>query len=118
MSGAEQPGEIDVEPERVAAWRLEEPGLQVIDVRESRERDAGHIADTRHIALADLTDAAASVDRERPVVFYCRVGARSLMAAQAFRAAGFQAYSMRGGLVRWAGEGRPLVPEDGVVAEH
>jgi rhodanese-related sulfurtransferase len=40
------------------------------------------------------------------------------MAAQAFRGAGFDAYSMRGGLQRWAREGRPLSPEDGYVAEH
>jgi rhodanese-related sulfurtransferase len=52
------------------------------------------------------------------VVFYCRVGARSTMAAQAFRASGYEAYSMTGGLVRWAGEGRTLVPEGGHVAEH
>jgi hypothetical protein len=40
------------------------------------------------------------------------------MAAQAFRAAGFEAFSMRGGLVRWAQEQRALEPEDGYVAEH
>ena len=40
------------------------------------------------------------------------------MAAQALRAAGFEAYSMQGGLVRWADEGRPLSPEDGYVADH
>lgn len=118
MRGGERPREIDVEPERVVAWLVEDPGVQVIDVREQHEREAGHIADTRHIALGELTGEAASVDRERPVVFYCRVGGRSLMAAQAFRAAGYEAYSMSGGLVRWAGEGRPLAPEDGVVAEH
>jgi hydroxyacylglutathione hydrolase/adenylyltransferase/sulfurtransferase len=90
----------------------------VIDVREAYEREAGHIADTRHIELVALTAAAATVEHERPVVFYCRVGARSEMAAQAFRAAGFQAYSMRGGLQRWADEGRPLSPEGGHVADH
>jgi rhodanese-related sulfurtransferase len=118
MSGDDRPEEIDVEPERLLAWLSEDPGVQVIDVRESHERDAGHIEDTRHIPLGSLTDEAATVDRERPVVFYCRVGARSLMAAQAFRAAGFPAYSMSGGLVRWAQEGRPLVPEGGEVADH
>ena len=41
-----------------------------------------------------------------------------VMAAQAFRAAGYEAYSMRGGLSRWAQEGRPLRPQDGYVAEH
>jgi rhodanese-related sulfurtransferase len=40
------------------------------------------------------------------------------MAAQAFRRAGFDAYSMAGGLSRWADEGRPLAPDDGYVADH
>ena len=99
-------------------WLAEDSAPQVIDVREAYEREAGHIADTRHIELVSLTAAAATVEHERPVVFYCRVGARSEMAAQAFRAAGFQAYSMRGGLQRWADEGRPLSPEGGHVADH
>jgi len=118
MSGSEQPAEIDVGPERVADWLKEDPELQVIDVREPHEREAGHIAGTRHIELASLTEQAPSVDRGRAVVFYCRVGARSKMAAQAFRAAGYEAYSMSGGLVRWAQEGRPLAPEGARVADH
>jgi rhodanese-related sulfurtransferase len=40
------------------------------------------------------------------------------MAAQALRASGFEAYTMAGGLVRWAGEGRPLSPEGGSVADQ
>ena len=115
---ADDAAEIDVDPERVAEWLVEDPALQLIDVREPYEREAGHIDGTRHIELTELTSAAASVDRERPVVFYCRLGARSLMAAQAFRASGFEAYSMEGGLVRWADEGRPLSPEGGYVADH
>jgi rhodanese-related sulfurtransferase len=136
---------IEVEPARVADWLaaaeggaqapgqgpaqtpVQGPGhgpagtpvqAQVIDVREPYEREAGHIAGTRHIEFAGLTAAAASIERERPVVFYCRVGSRSDVAAQAFRGAGFQAYSMSGGLVRWAQEGRPLSPADGHVANH
>jgi hydroxyacylglutathione hydrolase/adenylyltransferase/sulfurtransferase len=110
--------QLEVDPERVEGWLAEDSAPQVIDVREAYEREAGHIADTRHIELVALTAAAATVEHERPVVFYCRVGARSEMAAQAFRAAGFQAYSMRGGLQRWADEGRPLSPEGGHVADH
>ena len=51
----------------------------------------------RHIELVELSSQAGTVERNRPVVFYCRVGSRSGMAAQAFRAAGFDAYSMREG---------------------
>jgi rhodanese-related sulfurtransferase len=110
--------DIDVDPAQVADWLAEDPGPQVIDVREAYEREAGHIADTRHVELQALTAAAASIERERPVVFYCRVGGRSLMAAQAFRASGYEAYSMKGGLRRWADEGRALSPEGGQVADH
>jgi hydroxyacylglutathione hydrolase/adenylyltransferase/sulfurtransferase len=109
---------IEIEPERVQAWLQEEPDLQLIDVREPYERQAGYIAGSRHIELMKLSSQAATLQRERPVVLYCRVGARSEMAAQALRAAGFEAFSMRGGLLRWAREQRAIEPEDGYVAEH
>src|ERR1700684_803178 len=109
---------IELEPARLAEWIDEDSVLQVVDVREPYEREAGHIAGSRHIPLSDLPAEAATLDRERPVVFYCRLGSRSLMAAQALRAAGVEAYTLTGGLVRWADEGRPLTPEGGFVAEH
>jgi rhodanese-related sulfurtransferase len=118
MTVTDETSEIDVDPGRVADWLLQDPDLQVIDVRESYEREAGHIEGTRHIELVDVSSQATTIERDRPVVFYCRVGSRSQMAAQAFRSAGFDAYSMRGGLQRWASEGRPLSPEDGYVADH
>lgn len=115
------PGEssAEIEPERLVAWMAQDGiAVQVIDVRERHERDAGHIAGTRHIELMELPAHASEVDRQRPVVLYCRVGNRSLMAAQALRASGYDAYSLSGGLLRWAQEGRPLSPPDGYVAEH
>ncbi len=118
MAAGEQPSEIEIEPARVAAWLIGDPDLQLVDVREDYERQAGHIEGSRHVELNQLTSQAATIAADRPVVFYCRVGARSLMAAQAFRASGFQAHSMTGGLVRWAQEGRPLAPEGGHVADH
>lgn len=118
MSTSIDTAQIEIDPDQLADWRAREPELQLIDVREPYEREAGRLADSRHIALVELTAQAATVERERPVVFYCRVGSRSDMAAQAFRAAGFEAYSLRGGLRRWAEEGLPLEPQDGYVAEH
>jgi len=118
VSATVDTSQIGIDPDQLADWRAREPDLQVIDVREPYEREAGHIADSRHIALVELTAQAATVERDRPVVFYCRVGSRSEMAAQAFRVAGFQAHSMRGGLQRWADEGHPLSPEGGYVADH
>jgi hydroxyacylglutathione hydrolase/adenylyltransferase/sulfurtransferase len=93
-------------------------GIQLVDVREPYEWEAGRIAGARHIELQSVAAQAPTIDRERPVVFYCRVGARSAMAAGAFRRAGYDAYSMAGGIEAWADKGLPLEPEDGEVAPH
>ena len=106
MTDSDEPQlEVSVEHTAVA---MADGSAQIIDVREAYERDAGHIAGSRHIELGTLASEAESIDRERPVIFHCHVGSRSLMAAQAFRQAGFQAYSMAGGLERWEQEGRPV----------
>ena len=106
----------ELAPERVAEALAE--GWQVVDVREPYEREAGHIAGTRHIELANLPSEAATLDRERPVIFYCRVGNRSAMATEAFRASGFTAYNLAGGITEWVRQGRPIEPADGHVAQH
>jgi rhodanese-related sulfurtransferase len=100
------------------AQALEDDSAVVVDVREDDEREAGHIAGTSHIAVGDLTEQAGSLPHDRTVIFYCLSGARSAMAAQAFRAAGYDARSMAGGLGAWDAEGRPLSPEGGYVAGH
>jgi hydroxyacylglutathione hydrolase/adenylyltransferase/sulfurtransferase len=100
------------------ARALEDESAVVVDVREDDERQAGYIGGTRHIAVGDLAARAESLPRERPVIFYCLSGARSAMAAQAFRAAGYDARSMAGGIAGWDAEGRPLSPEGGQVAGH
>ncbi len=107
---------IEIGPE-IAAELLRQ-GAEFIDVREEYERTAGYIPGTRHIELERLASQAATIDRERPVVFQCRLGARSAMAAKAFRADGFDAYTLTGGILAWVGAGLPIEPEDGYVADH
>jgi rhodanese-related sulfurtransferase len=99
--------------------RLDAGQIQVVDVREPEEWDAGRIAgDVRHIPLGALQEQAGTLDPERPVVFSCKSGGRSLWAAQAFRAAGVEAYSMAGGLEAWLEAGLPVDPPGGTVADH
>ena len=59
---------------------------------------------------------AEKLDRERPILFYCRSGSRSALAAQAFAAAGFEAHNLHGGLQEWVKDGLPIEPADGHVA--
>jgi rhodanese-related sulfurtransferase len=90
-----------------------QPGeTQLVDVRTQEERDAGRIPDdTAHIPFEDLYSRASELDRERPVVFYCRSGDRSASAADAFAASGFTASSLAGGIVGWEESGRPVEGE-------
>lgn len=117
MSAFDNP-EIELEPQRVAEMLSADDGVQLIDVRENYEWDAGRIAGARHIELERLASQAETIDRDHPVVFQCRIGARSAMAAQAFRTAGYEAYTMQGGLTEWVAQGLPIEPADGHVADH
>ena len=81
---------------------------QLVDVRTGEERASERIAGSAHIPLDELTSRAQEVDRGRPVVFDCRVGERSAMAAQAFEASGWEAHNLAGGVAGWAERGLPL----------
>jgi rhodanese-related sulfurtransferase len=105
---------FELSPAR-AAELLAEDRAELIDVREDYERAAGRIPGSRHVELATLADSAAELPTDRPLVFQCRVGARSAQAAFAFRRAGFDAHNLDGGIVAWAESGLPV---DGEIADH
>ena len=106
--------DADYTPQEVAEL-LKTTDVQLIDVRQPHEHEAGRIQGDRLIELMMLTSQVESIDRDRPVVFYCRTGARSAMATEAFRNAGYDAHNMVGGLVQWEATGLPLEPEGGHV---
>src|SRR4051812_8995550 len=105
---------FELAPARVAEL-LAEDAIQLVDVREPHEWDAGRVGGSRHVPLGEVTAAAASIDHDRPVVFVCRVGARSSMAAWSFARAGFDSHNLTGGVIGWVESGLPF---DGRVAEH
>jgi rhodanese-related sulfurtransferase len=104
----------ELDPQRVREL-AQSGGAQIVDVRTEAEHEAGHVAGDVHVPLERVSESAGELDKDRPVVFYCRSGDRSAMAAEAFRASGWDASSMEGGLVAWAEAGNPLEPEDGEV---
>jgi len=109
-------GEIPFQlPPQRAAELLASGDAEMIDVREPYEREAGRIPGSRHVELGRLAECAETLPIERPIVFQCRVGARSAQAAFAFRRAGFDAHNLEGGIVAWKAEGLPV---DGEIAFH
>jgi rhodanese-related sulfurtransferase len=105
---------FELSPEQ-AAELIAEGNAELIDVREDHEREAGHIPGSRHLALGSLSERAAELPADVPLVFQCRVGSRSAMAAFAFRRAGFDAHNLDGGIVAWDARGLPV---EGRIADH
>jgi rhodanese-related sulfurtransferase len=107
----------DIELDPHSAAELAGAGQALlVDVRTDEEHAAGRIDGDVHIPLDELSARAAELPDDAPLIFYCRVGARSLMAAQALRASGRDdAQSLAGGIVAWAGDSLPIV---GLVADH
>ena len=102
---------------RDEAQKLVEDEAQLIDVRADHEWGMGRIAGAKHLPLAELAERVGEIDKERPVVLYCRGGNRSTMATEALAAEGYDAVKLGEGIVGWAEAGLPLEPEAGEVAE-
>ena len=116
MNAFEETGH-DLSPQQLSEL-LESGDAQLVDVREPYEWDAGRIAGAKHIELEHLAGRAAEIDKDKKVVFQCRLGRRSAMATAAFAASGYDAYNLAGGITAWVEAGLPIEPEDGQVAAH
>jgi rhodanese-related sulfurtransferase len=94
------------------AVRLANTGALLVDVRDSKEYEAGHIIDARNVPAGEVASRAESLKKykEKPVIVYCESGFASAAAAKALRALGFsKVVTLRGGLQNWRQENLPLV---------
>ena len=102
---------------RAEAREMIEAGAQLVDVRADHEWETGHLPGATHIPLADLPTRVEEIDKDRPVILYCRGGNRSSMATAALADAGYAEAKLAEGAVGWEEEGLPFEPEGGYVAE-
>ena len=96
---------------RQVADRLDE--VQLIDVREADEWEAGRIEGALHIPIGELGDRLGEIDRSRPIVAVCRSGARSKKVVDALRPRGYDAENLAGGMQAWEQAGLPFGAPDG-----
>ena len=89
---------------------LAEDAVDVIDVREKAERDAGYIPGSRHIPYRVIRAYGEEAADGKPVVTICESGARATLAASILAAAGIDARPILDGGVRdWQARGHRLV---------
>ncbi len=88
------------------------PDLQLLDVRTPEEVAGGIIASAQHINVHD-TDfaekASKALDKNLPLVLYCKAGGRSAKAADLLAQQGFsKIYNLTGGIIAWESAGKPV----------
>jgi phage shock protein E len=77
----------------------------LVDVRSPEEFASGHILGAVNIALPSLPQQMATLPKDRPIILYCRSGARSRSAAHMLSESGFDNVYDLGGLIEWRAQG-------------
>jgi rhodanese-related sulfurtransferase len=92
--------------------------VDLVDVRDPEEWQAGHIAGARLVPLEQLrADPDAALARDVATVFICAKGVRSLQAAKLAERFGYASvYHLEGGTKEWARSGKALVVESRIAA--
>lgn len=83
---------------------LELEDAQLIDVRTPEEYDEIHIVNAQNIDFSSPTfdEEISKLDKNKPVILYCRSGKRSAMCADKLKKAGFKKiYDLEGGISKW-----------------
>jgi rhodanese-related sulfurtransferase len=89
-------------------------GAVVVDLREHREFEGGHIVDAINIPQSALDRRIAELDayRERPLVLACRLGQHAGTAGTMLRKAGFARVNrLAGGMIEWRSQNLPVVKD-------
>ena len=85
------------------------PSVQLVDARTPEEFAQGHLGGAVNIdwrADSFAQEAESRLDRERPVLIYCRSGRRSAEASVVLDKLGYKTYNLSGGILAWADAGK------------
>src|SRR5690606_29504975 len=87
---------------------------QVLDTRQKEEFEVSHLKGANWVGYDTFTlENVAKLDKSKPVLVYCTVGARSQDIGKKLQEAGFtEVYNLYGGLIEWANEEKPIFHAD------
>ena len=89
---------------------LASEAVELLDVREADERDAGYISGSRHVPYRLVRSYCDELGNGKPVVTICETGSRAAIAASVLAAAGVDARPvLAGGLREWRARGNQTV---------
>jgi len=97
--------------------RLQQGGIDVLDVRREPEFVAAHIEGANWCPLDRFKLAPPAIDLSRALAVHCKSGYRSMIACSLLERAGFRnLINLRGGLDGWQQAGLPVEVEKPVLA--
>lgn len=100
----------EIQPAHLAERLAHGERLEIIDVREPYEWQIGHIPGARLVPLDRIPEEIPNLDKSRETILYCKVGARSMYAAQQLANAGVaDVRNLAGGILRWIDEVDPTM---------
>ena len=85
----------------------------LLDVREDDEWQRGHAPGAQHIPMGDIPARLAEIDTSAQLFVVCHAGGRSQRVAQYLARNGYAPTNVAGGMLAWAGAGRPVVTDAG-----
>jgi rhodanese-related sulfurtransferase len=91
--------------------QMKETTSQIVDVRTPGEFSEGHIANAVNMDVTsdDFESKIATLDKEKPVMVYCKAGGRSAKAAAILKENGFKkVYDLDGGMIGWNEAKKPI----------
>ncbi|HET6760551.1 MAG TPA: molybdopterin-synthase adenylyltransferase MoeB [Gemmatimonadaceae bacterium] len=102
---------MEIQPSQLAERLQRGEKLEIIDVREPYEWQIGHIPGARLVPLDRIAEEIPRLDKRRETILYCKVGGRSMKAAQQLANAGVaDVRNLTGGILRWIDEVDPTMP--------
>jgi len=90
---------------------LKDPAVAVIDVRDPHEYQAGHVPEATLIPVNTVFARREELPKDGKILFVCKMGSRSALAAEMAAAAGLPAerlYNLEGGTDAWVKAGEPV----------
>ena len=101
-------GYKDLTVNEFGAMLSQDQTVQLVDVRTPEEFAENHLPGAVNIDWkADgFSEKAQMLDKDRPVLVYCRSGRRSAEAAKVLDGIGFKTFNMKGGILAWTAEGK------------
>tara|TARA_A100001037_G_scaffold131137_3_gene118908 strand:- start:685 stop:1101 length:417 start_codon:yes stop_codon:yes gene_type:complete len=87
-------------------------GAVVLDLRDQKEYEAGHIVDSVNIPYASLESRLSELEKykDKPIVLACKMGQHAGSAGTAMRKNGFANVSrLSGGIAEWRNQNLPVV---------